>query len=173
MTGADNASKIHASDNFTEEKKKLWVFLVKLELYIKFNKKKFFNNQHKTLFTTTYLKNAVFNWINLHLQEFMKQSNREKKEDMTSIFNSWSHYCLILQWAFKVIDEKQAAKWRIYVLQQKKSAVKYVTEFQCLAALTKWKNDILVYYYYHDLKKSIKNEIFRDNQSEQLQHLIN
>jgi hypothetical protein len=54
------ALKIHILDDF-RKRNKLQVFLVKLKLYIEFNKKKVLKRFRKTLFTTTYLKNAVFN----------------------------------------------------------------------------------------------------------------
>jgi len=73
------------------------VFLVKLKLYIEFNKKKFSRDLEKTLFTITYLKNAVFDWVNSHLQEFMKMSDEKKAKDENTIFTSFSHYKLALQ----------------------------------------------------------------------------
>jgi len=91
------ASKIHVSDNFAEERDKLQAFLAKLKLYIEFNEKKFPRDLEKTLFTTTYLKNAVFDWVNLHLQGFMGMFDEKKAEDEDTIFTSFSHYKLALQ----------------------------------------------------------------------------
>ncbi len=55
-----NVLKISASDAFTDERKKLQAFLIKLELYIEFNQTKFRSEMNKDLFTVLYLKNAAF-----------------------------------------------------------------------------------------------------------------
>ena len=103
---AYEAPKVHIPDNFTEERGKLRAFLAKLKLYIGFNEAKFPDDLRKTLFTTSYLKNAAFNWVDPHLQEYMKLSNDEKKKNNDTIFTSWSHYQLVLQHTFEIIDKK-------------------------------------------------------------------
>jgi len=55
-----NVFKVLTSDAFTDEKEKLQAFLIKLELYIKFNQAKFRFKINKDLFTVLYLKNAAF-----------------------------------------------------------------------------------------------------------------
>ncbi len=55
-----NVLKVSALNVFTDEKKKLQAFLIKLELYIEFNQAKFRSEMNKGLFTVLYLKNAAF-----------------------------------------------------------------------------------------------------------------
>ncbi len=55
-----NVLKVLTFDAFTDEKEKLQAFLIKLELYIKFNQAKFRFKMNKGLFTVLYLKNAAF-----------------------------------------------------------------------------------------------------------------
>ncbi len=52
--------KVSTLNAFTDERKKLWAFLIKLELYIRFNQMKFRFKMNKDLFTVLYLKNAAF-----------------------------------------------------------------------------------------------------------------
>jgi hypothetical protein len=54
-----------------------------------------------------------------------------------------------------------------------KSAVKYAAEFQWIAALMDWDDDALVLQYYWGLNETIKDEIVRMNQPEELQNMIN
>jgi len=54
-----------------------------------------------------------------------------------------------------------------------KSAAKYVAEFQRIAALTDWDDDTLVLQYYWGLNETIKDEIARMNEPEELQNMIN
>jgi len=46
---------------FSDEHKKLQSFLIKLNLYIDFNQKKFNSEINKDLYTVIYLKDAAFN----------------------------------------------------------------------------------------------------------------
>jgi len=46
---------------FSDEHKKLQSFLIKLNLYIDFNQKKFNSEMNKDLYTVIYLKDAAFN----------------------------------------------------------------------------------------------------------------
>jgi len=52
--------KMSSSDVFTDEREKLQGFLIKLELYIRFNQAKFTTEMNKDLYTVAYLKNAAF-----------------------------------------------------------------------------------------------------------------
>ncbi len=54
-----------------------------------------------------------------------------------------------------------------------KLTAKYAAEFQWIAALMNWDDDALVLQYYWELNKTIKDEIVRMNQPEELQNMIN
>ncbi len=54
-----------------------------------------------------------------------------------------------------------------------KLAAKYAAEFQRIAALTDWDDDALVSQYYWGLNETIKDEIARMDQPEELQDMIN
>ncbi len=54
-----------------------------------------------------------------------------------------------------------------------KLTVKYVAEFQRIAALMNWDDDALVSQYYWELNETIKDEIVKMNWPEELQNMIN
>jgi len=56
-----NVLKVLTLNAFTDERGKLRAFLIKLELYIKFNQAKFRSEMDKGLFIILYLKDAAFN----------------------------------------------------------------------------------------------------------------
>jgi len=56
-----NVLKVLTLNAFTDERKKLQAFLIKLKLYIEFNQAKFRFKMNKDLFIVLYLKNAAFN----------------------------------------------------------------------------------------------------------------
>jgi len=165
--------KVSALNAFTDKRKKLWAFLIKLELYIRFNQTKFRSEMNKDLFTVLYLKDAAFNWVDLKLHEFLNKTSKKWMNDKKFIFNNYKKFKNELQRVFKVVDEKQAAERQLHILKMNKSAVKYAAEFQWIAALMNWDDDTLVLQYYWRLNKTIKNEIVKMNQSEELQNMIN
>jgi len=57
----NNILKISVSNVFSNEYRKLQSFLIKLNLYIDFNQKKFNSEMNKDLYTVVYLKDAAFN----------------------------------------------------------------------------------------------------------------
>jgi len=157
---------------FTDEWEKLWVFLTKLELYIEFNHKKFKFKMNKKLYTVFLLKNAVFNWVNLKLHEFLNKMIKKRNENKKSIFDDYKKFKEKLWWVFEIVDEKQAVKQCIHILWQNESVIKYSTEFQWIVTLTEWNNEAFTLQYYWELKDTIKNEIVRMNRLKNLQKMI-
>ncbi len=88
------------------------------------------------------------------------------------IFNNYKKFKNELWRAFEVVNEKWAAERQLHILKMNKSAVKYVAEFQWIAALTDWDDDALVLQYYWRLNETIKNKIVRMNWPEELQNMI-
>jgi len=164
--------KVPALNVFTGEREKLRAFLIKLELYIEFNQAKFRFEMDKGLFTVSYLKDAAFNWIDLKLHEFLDKTLKKWMNDKESIFDNYKKFKNELQRAFKVVDEKWAAERWLHILKMNKSAAKYATEFQWIAALMDWDDDALVLQYYWGLNETIKDEIARMNWPEELQNMI-
>ncbi len=165
--------KVPALNAFTGERGKLWAFLAKLELYIGFNQAKFRFEMNKGLFTVLYLKDAAFNWVDLKLHEFLDKTPKKQMNNKKFIFSNYKKFKDELQRAFKVVDKKQAVKRWLHILKMNKLTVKYAAEFQQIAALMDWDNDALILQYYWGLNETIKDEIVRMNQPEELQNMIN
>jgi len=160
------------SDVFTDEWEKLWVFLTKLKLYIEFNHKKFRFKMNKRLYIVFLLKNAVFNWVDLKLHEFLDKTIKKRNEDEELIFNNYEKFKKEFQWIFEIINEKWVTKQCIHILWQNESVIKYLTEFQWIVTLTEWNNKTFTLQYYWELKDTIKDEIVKMKRSENLQKMI-
>jgi len=158
---------------FTDEREKLRAFLTKLKLYIEFNQAKFRSKMNKGLFIVLYLKDAAFDWVDLKLHEFFDKTSKKWMNNKKSIFNNYKKFKNELWRAFKVVDKKWAVERQLHILKMNKSAVKYAAEFQWITALMNWDDDALVSQYYWGLNKTIKDEIARMNQPEELQDMIN
>jgi len=167
-----NVLKVSALNAFTDERRKLWVFLIKLELYIRFNQTKFRFKMNKDLFTVLYLKNAAFDWVNLKLHEFLNKTSKKQMNNKKFIFSNYKKFKNELQRAFRIVDKKQAVKRWLHILKMNKLTVKYAAEFQWVAALMNWDNNTLILQYYWELNKTIKDEIVRMNWPEELQNMI-
>ncbi len=165
--------KVSALNVFTDKREKLRAFLIKLELYIEFNQAKFRFKMNKDLFTVSYLKNAAFNWVDLKLHKFFDKTLKKWMNNKKFIFNNYKKFKNELWRAFKVVNEKWAAKRRLHILKMNKLTVKYAAEFQWITALMNWDDDTLVSQYYWGLNKTIKDEIVKMNQPEELQNMIN
>ncbi len=168
-----NVLKVSTLNAFTDERGKLWAFLVKLKLYIEFNQAKFRFKMNKGLFTVLYLKDAAFNWVDLKLHKFLDKTSKKQINNKKSIFSDYKKFKNELQRAFRVVNKKQAAKRWLHILKMNKSAVKYAAEFQRIATLMNWDDDALILQYYWELNKTIKDEIVRMNWPEELQNMIN
>ncbi len=107
----NNILKILMLNVFSNEHKKLQSFLTKLNLYIDFNQKKFNFKMNKDLYTVVYFKNAVFNWVNLKLHEFLDKSSKKQDVNEELIFSNFKKFKKELQKTFEVINEKRAAEW--------------------------------------------------------------
>jgi len=144
----NNILKVLVLNAFSGEYRKLQSFLTKLNLYIGFNQKKFDFKMNKDLYTVVYLKNAVFNWVNSKLHEFLDKSLKKWDTDKELIFSNFKKFKKELQKAFEVVNEKRAVKQWLYTLKMNWLTAKYSVKFQCIVALTDWDNDTLVLQYY-------------------------
>jgi len=111
-----NMFKILVLNIFTDKQEKLWVFLTKFELYIEFNHKKFRSEMNKKFYTVFLFKNAVFNWVDFKLHEFLDKTVKKRNEDKELIFDNYEKFKEKLQQVFEIVDEKQTVKWCIYIL---------------------------------------------------------
>jgi len=123
---------------------------------------------NKDLYIIVYLKDAVFNWVNLKLYEFLDKSLKKWDADKELIFNDFKKFKKELWKTFEVINEKRAAKWWLYMLKINKLVTKYSVKFQCIAVLTDWDDDILILQYYWELSEDIKDKIVWRDCSEEL-----
>ncbi len=139
-----NVLKVSTLNAFTDKRRKLRAFLIKLELYIEFNQAKFRSEMNKGLFTVLYLKNAAFDWVNLKLHEFFDKTTKKWMNNKKFIFNNYKKFKNELWRAFKVVNEKWAAKRWLHILKMNKLTVKYAAEFQWITALTDWDDDALI-----------------------------
>ena len=92
MQPVNDAPKLPVPDAFTGERGKLRAFLAKLELYIGFNQAKFRSEMDKGLFTTSFLKDAAFDWVDIKLHEFLYKTPHERNADKEFIFNNYRKF---------------------------------------------------------------------------------
>ena len=151
---------------------KLCSYITQLKLYIEFNDWKFSEDQDKTLFGISWLRDTAFNWADLTLIKFLKKNVKGKWADDLFISN-YVQYKVEIKKMFSIVNEWEAAEWKLHTLRQNELAVTYAAEFQWITALTEWEDPSLNSMFYWGLKEVIKDEISRSDWLDELQDLIN
>jgi len=123
---------------------------------------------NKDLYTVVYLKDAVFNWVNFKLYEFLDKSSKKWDINKELIFSDFKKFKKELWKTFEVINEKRVVKQWLYTLKMNKSVIKYSVKFQHITVLIDWDDDILISQYYWELSKDIKDKIVWRDCSEEL-----
>jgi len=78
---------------------------------------------NKGLFTVLYLKNAAFDWVNLKLHEFLDKTPKKWMNNKKFIFDNYKKFKNELWKTFRVVNKKQAAERRLYILKMNKSVL--------------------------------------------------
>ena len=165
-------SEVKVLNLYYGECDKLCPYIIQLKLYIEFNEQKFSEDQDKTLFGISWLRDTAFNWADLTLTEFLKKNVKDKWAD-NSFISDYAQYKVEIKKMFGIVNEWEAAEWKLHTLRQDGLAVTYAAEFQQITALTEWDDQVLNSKFYWGLKKVIKDKIARFNRPDELQDIIN
>ena len=91
--------KVPQLEPFSRDQTKLKGFLVKCELYFRFNHTKFMNDMDKVLWTVTLLKGPAFDQMEAHVTNYMENKGPKGElveDDMfretLTIFSSWEGF---------------------------------------------------------------------------------
>ena len=104
--------KVKLSEEYFEERKDLDRFLLQCDLYIWHNQIQF-QTENKFMFAVTYLWGDVFDWVQTHLKDFLKNS-QVKHEDITNeIFNQFDDFKRHIWVLFEDIDAEWTAEWML------------------------------------------------------------
>ena len=88
------------------------------------------------MFAVIYLWGDVFDWVQTHLKNFLKNSWLICENIMNEIFNQFSDFKKHIQILFEDINAEWTVEWTLMNLQQQESAVTYAAEFQRIAFKT-------------------------------------
>ena len=100
-----------------------------------------------------------------HWLKFKFHKKLNKNENNKEIFAQFSEFKKKIHRIFKVLNEKQIAKWVIQHLIQKMSPNNYFIQFQEHANLIEWNDVALMTIFRRELKDNFKNEIIRDERN--------
>ena len=120
--------KVKSSEEYFRERKNLDRFLLQCDLYMWHNQVQF-QMKNEFMFAATYLWGDVFNWVQAHLKNFLKNS-QTKWEDITNkifdIFIGFKKHIWVL---FENIDAEWTVERMLINLQQWEFAAIYAAEF--------------------------------------------
>ena len=121
-------SEVKVLNLYYGECDKLHPYITQLKLYIGFNGWKLSENQDKTLFGISWLRDTTFNWADFMLIKFLKKNVKDKWADDLFIFN-YVQYKIEIKKMFSIVNEWEAAEWKLHILKQNELAVTYAAEF--------------------------------------------
>ncbi len=165
-------SKVRQPDMYTGDWWKLCDFLTQLNINIGFNEAKFKTDSQKVLYACSLMRKKVTDWISHTLLEYMSKIDVKKQQD-TFMINNYAEFQRNLKNHFDVMNENQAVKRALHVIWQTELIPDYASEFQRLASLTDWNDDVLNFRFYWSLKDIVKDEIAHTKQSDELQNTVN
>ena len=100
--------KVKPSKEYFRERKDLDRFLLQCDLYIWHNQVQF-QAENEFIFAVTYLQEDVFDWVQTHLKNFLKNSQVKHEDIMNKIFDLFSDFKKHIQVLFEDID----AEWTV------------------------------------------------------------
>ena len=163
--------KVKPSEEYFGERKDLDRFLLQCDLYIWHNQVQF-QTENEFMFAVTYLWGDVFDWVQTHLKDFLKNSQVKHEDIMNKIFDQFDDFKRHIQILFGDINAEWTTEWMLMNLQQQGSAATYTVKFQRIAFKTEWEDVSLTTQFYRGLKDSVKNDITKAEWSGMLQVMI-
>ena len=164
--------KINTPEPFDGSRGKLRAFFSPVELFFGFNVDRFLTDEHKVLFASIYLRGPAFEWFNSFLTDFLNNEPDERDDDTVKVTQNYSNFKNKLRQVFGDFDKEHSAERRMQLLRQTRSAAKYASKFQQLAAQTQWGAVPLVAQFYKELKDRVKDNVARVNRPSRLQSII-
>ena len=128
QTEVEKSIKIKIPDKYFEEWQNLNRFLLQCDLYIWHNQA-LFQNKNKSVFTAFYLHKDVFIWVQSHLKNFLKLSEKTWDTETWVVFKIFLEFKKQIYKLFEDIDAKRTDKRKMMSMYQKSSAVVYASKF--------------------------------------------
>ena len=100
--------KVKFSKEYFKERKDLDRFLLQCDLYVGHNQVQF-QTENKFMFAATYLQEDIFDWVQTHLKNFLKNSWVKQEDIINKIFDTFIEFKKHIQILFENID----AEWTV------------------------------------------------------------
>ena len=137
-----------------------------MKLYFVFNS---ISKNQRTLFAFTYFREKAQHWFKSKVRSYLD----DEKDINDKIFTRFNNFKIAIRRIFEVFNEEQFVERIIQHLKQHEFAFDYVARFQKYVNIIDWNESTLQTMYQRKLKKQIKNEFMRDEQTyETLDELI-
>ena len=120
------------------------------------------------LFAISYLDGTIFNWVQLRLENFLKNDGKKQQQKSQQMFYKFDNFCIYIKEVFKNQDEKKAIEKQLLILKQTQSAMVYGSRFKTLAYTIKWDDAALASKFYEKLKNRVKNAMVAMDKPESL-----
>ncbi|RYP00492.1 hypothetical protein DL764_006484 [Monosporascus ibericus] len=136
-------------------------FLIQARIHLKFYQSSLTEDYQKVLAISQVFAGRVLSWFEPILRDYLKNYPESLSDATNHIFSDYEHFEDRMRALFGDTDKEQHAVKQLHLLRQLKSAAKYTTEFNRLAAISQLPASVLFYPYYDGLKPQVKDEMYR------------
>lgn len=165
--------RVKVPDTFDgNNRKQLKTFLLQMEVYIRFNRTVFLDEETKVLFVSGYLRGRAQEWFEGRLADRLENKPGDQDEATTRVFGSYDVFKDQLRATFGVVDSEWTAELQLTTIKQLTSVSEYASRFQALASKVDWEDSAFRVHFYRGLKKEVKDELARGERPEDLEGMI-
>jgi hypothetical protein len=75
----ERSAVVKALDFYYKDRNKLDSFLISIDIYILFNQYLFGTEAAKVVYTVSYFRGIVFNWVKIYVKDFIVYKNSDKQ----------------------------------------------------------------------------------------------
>ena len=167
-----NFIKAITSTIYKKDRDFLKSWLMQMSVYFVMHANQFSSEAFKVLFATSYMKEAIFDWMQSRVKDYFKNSKLKRKIETFQIFYNFINLIIVIKKAFENKDENKVNEKKLLILRQQKTMTIYVAQFKTLIYKTNWDDSTLKIHFYKELNDRVKNVMIAIKESNSLIEII-
>ena len=145
---------------------------MQMSVYFMLHANQFSSETFKMLFATSYLEEAILDWMQSRMKDYLKNSKSKREIETSQIFHNFINMTIAIKKAFENNDEDKVNERRLLILRQQKAMTIYVAQFRTLIYKTNWDDSTLKTHFYKELNDRVKNVMIAIEESNSLIEVI-
>ena len=164
--------KLEQPEKFGGDPAKLGGFLIEVANYHEHHDEMFEDEESKTRYAATRLKDEALVWFEPTMEDFLKNEEKDWDALTKKVFSDYDDFAAELTKMFGDGDKKRHAQERLAKLRQTKSAMTYASVFRQNAFRSGINDDGLMQLFYDGLKEEVKDDLYQKDRPKTLDEYI-